>query len=378
MKIFEYQAMSLFAQYDIPRIDGAVADNSNKVLAAAKNIEGPVVIKAQVLTGGRGKAGGIKRAQTPDEAKTKAHDILSLTIKSMPVKKVLVVKAVNIAKEYYLSITIDRNIKKIVFIGSSAGGVDIEELARKEPAKIHTRGINQLTGLSEPELQRFAQTIFEDSALIGQAIAIMKKMYQLFIEKDCSLVEINPLVKTHDNMLVAVDAKIIIDDNGVYKHPDIESLRNFEEYSSEEIEARETGLSYVSMNGIIGCIVNGAGLAMATMDIIKLFGGTPANFLDVGGSSNPAKVLNAFKIILSNNKVKAILINIFGGITRCDDIAKGIILSSEQIEIPVPLIIRLVGTNEIEARQMLKQRGFEACEKMTDAIEKVVALTRDK
>ncbi|MFQ5951803.1 MAG: ADP-forming succinate--CoA ligase subunit beta [Candidatus Omnitrophota bacterium] len=372
MKIHEYQAMSLFDKYGINTVQCELTDRSDNAGAIAEKLGGKVVVKAQILVGGRGKAGGVKLARTPEEARKAAEKILSMEIKSEPVKKVLVAQAVEIQGEYYLGITVDRALKRIVFIATSAGGVDIEELAEKSPEKVYKMYVDPLEGPDETELRSLAQEVFENHDLFKEACDTMLRMYRLLIEKDCSLVEINPYVKVSLDGLVAVDAKINFDDNGVVKHPDIEELRNPEEYSADEIRAQEADLSFVSMDGNIGCIVNGAGLAMATMDIIKLFGGEPANFLDVGGSSNPAKVLNALKIILSSRKVKAILINIFGGITRCDDIANGIIMATKQIDINVPLIIRLIGTNETEGRDILKKAGFVVAEEMTEAVKKAV------
>lgn len=372
MKIHEYQAAELFSDYGIDSAPSRIVDNTEDALKAAEEIGGKVVLKAQVLVGGRGKAGGIKLAKDPSEVKQYSKQILSMEIKSIPVKKLLVASAVDIEKEYYLGITIDRTNKKLVLVLSAAGGVEIEELAKESPDQIHKMYIAPSTGIDDTRLNDLTLKVFGSQDLADKANDTIKKIYKLFIEKDCSLVEINPYVMTAGGDLLAIDAKINFDDNGTFKHPEIEKLRNPEEYSKDEILAKESGLSFVSMEGDIGCIVNGAGLAMATMDIIKLFGGEAANFLDVGGSSNPEKVLNALKIILSNSKVKAVLINIFGGITRCDDIANGIIMAAGQIEIKVPLIIRLIGTNEEEGREILRKNGYTAVEEMTDAVKQAV------
>lgn len=372
MKIHEYQAMSLFEEYGIDTVPCVLADDPAGAKAAAEKLGGNVVVKSQVLVGGRGKAGGIKLAHSSEEAVKAAEEILSMEIKSIPVKKVLIALAIEIVNEYYLGITIDRTSKKIVFVVSAAGGVEIEELAKTNPERISKMYVTPTDGPDKEELTGIMIKAFEDKALAEKATDTMLKMYKLFIEKDCTLVEINPYVKTSSGSLQAVDAKINFDDNGVFKHPDVEKLRNPEEYSEDEIKAKEAGLSFVSMDGDIGCIVNGAGLAMATMDIIALYGGKAANFLDVGGSSNPKKVLTALKIILSNKKVKAVLINIFGGITRCDDIARGIIMAMEQIDINVPLVIRLIGTNEKEGRALLNEAGLVVAEEMAEAVEKVV------
>lgn len=375
MKIHEYQAADLFKEYGINTSKSEVVNSSDHVAEISEKLGGHVVVKAQVLVGGRGKAGGVKLAHSSGEAGKIADEILSMTIKSIPVETIMIAEAVDIKKEYYMGITLDRTAKKIVFVASAAGGVDIEELAKKEPDKIHKMYINPLNGYDEAELKDMMNNVFPGAGLAEHAADIMNKMYKLFVEKDCSLAEINPLVETASGDLLAIDAKINFDDNAVFKHPDIEELRNPEEHSPDEISAREAGLSFVSMDGNIGCMVNGAGLAMATMDIIKLFGGEAANFLDVGGSSNPDKVLNALKIILSNPKVKVILINIFGGITRCDDIAKGIIMAKEELDIKIPLVIRLIGTNEKEGQDLLKKSGLNAAEDMAEAVRKAVDLT---
>lgn len=374
VKVQEYQAASLLSAYGIETVPGELTDRADQASGIAQRLGGKVVVKAQVLVGGRGKAGGVRLAHSPEEAGKIAREILSIKIKSIPVKKVWIAQAVEILQEYYLGIAIDRTMKKIVLIASAAGGVDIEELAVKDPGQIHKLHINPLKGPDEAELRALAQRAFGSGALSEKACEIMRKMYRLFVEKDCSLVEINPCVRTALGSLVAADSKIDFDDNALFKHPDIGQLENPEEYSPDEIAAREAGLSFVSMEGNIGCIVNGAGLAMATMDVIKLLGGEPANFLDVGGSSNPKKVLHALQIILSNSKVKAILINIFGGITRCDDIANGILMARKELDITVPLVIRLIGTNEKEGKEILKKAGFFVAEDMTEAVRKVVSM----
>jgi succinyl-CoA synthetase beta subunit len=375
MKIHEYQARELLAEYGIPVPPGQVAGSPEEAVRAASEIGLPVVIKAQVLVGGRGKAGGVKLASTEAEVRERAREILSLRIKDIPVEKVLVVKAVDIRKEYYVGVTIDRGARSVVLILSAAGGVDIEELAVREPEKILKIPFDPLAGPAEPELRKVLGRLFPRGQ-VEQALSAVLAMYRLLKEKDCSLVEINPYVQAGEHELLAADAKINFDDNGLPQHAELESLRNPEEYSPEEIEAKAAGLSFVSLDGDIGCIVNGAGLAMATMDLIKLFGGQPANFLDVGGSSSPQKVLTALQILARNQKLKAILFNIFGGITRCDDIAKGILMAREQIDLPVPLVIRLIGTNQEEGRAILEQAGLAAAEEMTDAVRKVLAAAR--
>ncbi len=373
MKIHEYQAKELFKAYGIPVTDQAVITDATDAAAAAERLGGSVVVKAQVLVGGRGKAGGVKLADSAADAAEKAKAILGMDIKGETVEKVLIAPAAEILKEYYVGLIMDRGSKKIILMVTKEGGVEIEELAVTDPDKIIKFPIDISTGIDESALVGVLTRVFEKPPLIEQATATVKKLYNLFVEKDCSLVEINPYALVDETTLLALDAKVNFDDNALYKHDDVEAMKNPEEYSQDEIDAKEFGLSFVSMDGDIGCIVNGAGLAMATMDIVKLYGGNPANFLDVGGSSNPEKVLNAIKIILRNPKVRAILINIFGGITRCDDIAKGIIMATDQIDIKVPLVIRLVGTNQEEGRAMLEEKGFSVADDLSTAVQKVVA-----
>lgn len=373
MKIHEYQAKELFASYGIAVQDQAVITTAEEARAATERMGGFVVVKAQVLVGGRGKAGGVKLAKSADEAVQHAQAILGMDIKGETVEKVLIAPAADIQKEYYVGLIMDRGSKKIILMVTKEGGVEIEELAVTDPDKIIKYPIDIASGLNEQELVSVLTDVFEKSVLVEQATDTVKKLYQLFLEKDASLVEINPYALVDENTIMALDAKVNFDDNALYKHGDVEAMKNAEEYSQDEIDAREFGLSFVSMDGDIGCIVNGAGLAMATMDIVKLYGGQPANFLDVGGSSNPEKVLNAIKIILRNQKVRAILINIFGGITRCDDIAKGIIMATDQIDIKVPMVIRLVGTNQEEGRALLEEKGFSVADDLSTAVQKVVA-----
>jgi succinyl-CoA synthetase beta subunit len=376
MKIHEYQARDLFEQYGISTGGGMVAETPAEAEAAAKEIGGPVVVKAQVLVGGRGKAGGVKIAKSPAEAAQAAKQILALTIKDIPVGKVMVVPAAHIEQEYYVGIITDRSNKNLTLMLTGEGGMEIEELAASDPEAILRVPLAPHKGFDTPAVRAAAEKVFVKAPLVEQAVDTIEKLYQLFLDKDCSLVEINPYAVVEGGELRALDAKINFDDNALMKHPEIAGLQNPEEYSEDEIKAREMGLSFVSMDGEIGCIVNGAGLAMATMDVIKLFGATPANFLDVGGSSNPTKMVNALSIILGNPKVKAVLVNIFGGITRCDDIANGILEARKQIDIRVPMVIRLVGTNDTEGRKILAQAGLSAMESMTEAVQKVVALAK--
>jgi succinyl-CoA synthetase beta subunit len=376
MKIHEYQARELFEQYGIPTGGGVVAGTAAEAEAAARKMGGPVVVKAQVLVGGRGKAGGVKVAKSPAEAAKAASEILALTIKGIPVEKVMIVPAAHIRQEYYVGIITDRSSKNLTLMMTGEGGMEIEELAVTNPDAILRVPLEPHRGFDREAVTAAAVKVFSDSSQAEQAVETIDRLYQLFLDKDCSLVEINPYAAVDEGRLLALDAKINFDDNALMKHPDIAVLQSREEYSSDEIKAREMGLSFVSMDGDIGCIVNGAGLAMATMDVIKLFGAEPANFLDVGGSSNPAKMVNALSIILGNPKVKAVLVNIFGGITRCDDIANGILEARKQIDIKVPMVIRLVGTNDTEGRRILAGAGLSAMETMTEAVKKVVALAK--
>ena len=372
MKLHEYQAKSLLRDYGISVPEGKVADTPAEAETIAREVGCPVMVKAQVLVGGRGKAGGVKMAADPKEAAARARDILGMKIKGIEVQRVLVARAVDIAAEYYVSLTVDRAAKAVQCIASASGGMEIEEIAVKEPHKIIRFALDPEQGLVRGRHFDALAHAFTAPAVAEQAWPIVEGMSRLFLEKDCSLVEINPCALTRAGSLVAADAKVIFDDNALYRHPELESLRSPEEYGEDEMDAKSSGLSYVGLDGTIGCIVNGAGLSMATMDLIKYFGANPANFLDVGGSSNPEKVLNALRIISKNPRVSAILINIFGGITRCDDIARGILMAREKLSIPVPLTIRLIGTNEKEGRQLLEAAGIDAYTDLTEAVQAVV------
>lgn len=375
MKLLEYQGRKLFIDYGIPAPEGEVAESIEQIKTISEKLGFPVVIKAQVLVGGRGKAGGVKVAKNLDELQNHATSILGMDIKGERVKKVLITKAVDIAKELYLSITLDRSTKKYMFIASEAGGVDIEEIAAKTPERISKSPIDPLIGykgfipfklFSKMELSK------DQLKILGK---ICQKMFQIFLEKDCSLVEINPLAILKDDSIMALDSKVIIEDNGLYRQKDLKEYQEENTESENDSIAREYGLSYVGLDGNVGCMVNGAGLAMATMDVIKLYGGEPANFLDVGGSSNPVKVIQALKIITSNKNVKSILINIFGGITRCDDIANGILQALSQMNITLPIIVRLTGTNEKEAMELLANTNILSYSTMDEAVKKAVELT---
>lgn len=368
MKIHEHQAKTLFSDYRIP-VERFMLCNTVQEVASAYTLLGTekVVVKAQVLTGGRGKAGGVKLANSADEAFAHAKAILGMSIKGFPVTKVIVSKAIDIRLEYYVSYVIDRNSKSVVLMLSSEGGMDIEEVAKQTPEKIHRFSIDPIIGIPDFLARRFAFTLFDKPEQVNQMAVILQNLYRLFIDKDASLAEINPLVLTGQGKLMAIDAKMTFDDNALYRQPDIHSLFEPTEEEKVESQAKEKGFSYVRMDGEIGCMVNGAGLAMATMDMIKLYEGNPANFLDIGGSSNPDKVIAAVKLLLKDPKVKVVLINIFGGITRCDDVAFGLLKAFEQIDSDIPVIVRLTGTNEKEGRNLLKNTRFLVAETMGEA-----------
>ncbi|HMO51927.1 MAG TPA: ADP-forming succinate--CoA ligase subunit beta [Kiritimatiellia bacterium] len=371
MKIHEYQAKQLFKDAGIPVPAGALAETPEAAATIASELGGVVAVKAQVHVGGRGKAGGIKVVRSPEEARAAAQAIIGMDIKGSKVNKVWVEKGSSIAREAYLGITLDRSNRSILFIASAAGGIDIEEVAAHTPEKIirfHTFD----TTFPEAEARAAAGKLFEDEAHAGPALEIMRKLFDLFVVKDASLAEINPLVLTGEGQVVALDGKLNFDDNALFRQPDIEALRDMAEENPNEIEAKAKGLSFVQLEGDIGCMVNGAGLAMATMDMVKLYGGQPANFLDVGGSSNPEKVINAFKLILSSGTIKAVLINIFGGITRCDDIARGILESFKQIDISVPVVVRLTGTNAEEGLRLLEGSNLIPAQTFAEAVRKVI------
>ncbi len=356
MKLHEYQAKALFREAGIPCPADVMVTTADAAVAAAEDMGLPVVIKAQVHVGGRGKAGGVKVVSDSAEVGPTAKTILGLTIKELPVRKLMVAPALNIDKEVYLSILLDRGARKVVFIGCADGGVEIEETAKTNPEAIlrHEVSGRELGSLQQSTFMDFASKLFSDPKQAAATADIMVKMGKLFLDKDASLIEINPLITDDKGEVIALDAKMMVDDNALFRHPELEELRDMDSEDKDELDAHEDGLSFIRLDGNIGCMVNGAGLAMATMDTIKHFGGSPANFLDVGGSSDPKKVVAAFKLILKDTNVKAILINIFGGITRCDDIAKGILQSLDELEVPVPIVIRLVGTNEAEGRKLLE------------------------
>jgi len=374
VNIHEYQAKDIFRKYGIPIPPGEVATTPEEAQAIARKFGTTVVIKAQVHAGGRGKAGGVKLAKTPEEARNVAAQILKLVIKGLPVKKVLVTPAADIASEAYVGIIVDRASKRAVFMASPAGGIDIEEVAAKTPDKILRHAVDPRYGLQMFEAMQLAFFLYSDMKQVRAAAKILLQLYKAFSENGGSLAEINPLVTTPAGEIVALDAKMVIDDNELDRRPDIAALRDESAEEQSEVEARKANLTFIKLDGNVGCVVNGAGLAMATMDLVKYYGGEPANFLDIGGSSNPEKVVAALRIITSDKNVKAILFNIFGGITRTDDVANGIVTAIKQNPLKVPLVIRLTGTNEEIALEILKKSGLSAMTDMDEAVKKAVAL----
>ena len=376
MKLHEYQSKRIFAEHGIPIPRGEVATSKDQAREIAKKLDGAVVIKSQVLVGGRGKAGGVKVAKTANEAEMLADQILGMNIKGLTVDKVLVDEAADIREEIYLGIVIDRALQMPVIIASAEGGVEIEEIAKTNPAAIKRLPVDPQIGLMDYHARNLAFELELKRAYVGQFMNILKGLYQSFIDTDASLAEINPLVITGDDKLLAVDGKIVLDDNALYRHSDLAELRDVQEETPSEREARLAGLSFVKLDGEIGCMVNGAGLAMATMDIVKYYGGEPANFLDIGGGAQSDKVAAALRIILSDPKVKSVLFNIFGGITRCDEVARGILAALDEVQTAVPMVARLVGTNEEEGRQILAEANFPSASSLGEAAKKAVELAK--
>ena len=376
MKLHEYQSKHLFAKYGIPIPRGEIATTPEDARRIARDLGRRVVIKSQVLVGGRGKAGGVKLANTPDEAEVVAGQILGMNIKGLTVHKVLVDEAADIAQEIYLGIVLDRLQRRAVMMASAAGGIDIEEVARETPEKIIRVAIDPFLGLREYQTRQIAYGIGLKREMLKDFNTIAQGLYRCFIDLDASLAEINPLVVTGAGVLQALDGKILIDDNGLFRHPDLAALRDVDEEAPAETEARQRGLSYIKLDGEIGCMVNGAGLAMATMDMTKLFGGSPANFLDIGGGAQADKVAVALRIILADPHVKAVLFNIFGGITRCDEVARGIVAALEEVKPNVPMVARLVGTNEAEGRRILAAAHMQTASTLAEAAQKAVALVK--
>jgi len=377
MKVHEYQAKNIFAKYGIPVPQGRVAQSPGVARELAAEIGCPVMVKAQVHVGGRGKAGGIKMAKTLDEAEKLAGKILGMRIKGLQVRKVLIYRALEIKSEAYMGIVVDRHSQLPMVMVSAAGGVDIEEVARETPEKIHRLAVDPLFGFLPFQARELTFSIYEDPGIAAQAAKILMQLYRAFWECDASLMEINPLIVSDQNKLWALDAKFNVDDNALYRQPKIAEMRDLQAEIPEELIARGKGLSYVKLDGTVGCVVNGAGLAMGTMDLIKHHGGEPANFLDIGGSSSPEKVTAAIHILLRDTNVKVILFNIFGGITRCDDVANGLVTAlGEMGKVDLPIVIRLTGTASREGREILKKANLLAVDSMAEVVEKAVQMAK--
>jgi succinyl-CoA synthetase beta subunit len=382
MKIHEYQAKEMLRRFGVTTPRGIPCFTVEEAVQAGAQLGGAVwVVKAQIHAGGRGKGGGVKLGRSVDELKQHASNILGMRLTTHQtgpegriVKRLLVEEGADIRKELYVGMVVDRGSQRVVLMASSEGGMDIEEVAASAPEKIHKVHIDPVTGLSGEQGAEVARQVGVPDALVPQTVKLLQALYRAFDETDASLVEINPLILTGDNRVVALDAKMTFDDNALFRHPDIVAMRDLDEEDEAEIEASKFGLSYISLDGDIGCLVNGAGLAMATMDIIKLYGASPANFLDVGGGANTEKVTEAFKLMLKNPKVKAILINIFGGIMKCDVIASGVVEAARQVKLAVPLVVRLEGTNVDLGKKILSESGLPiiSAANMADAAQKVV------
>ena len=383
MKIHEYQGKELFRKFGIAVPRGIPAFSVEEAVKAAEKLGGPVwVVKAQIHAGGRGKGGGVKLARSVDEVRTLAGQMLGMQLVThqtgpggQPVHRLLIEEGADIKKELYAAMVVDRVSQRVVLMASADGGMDIEEVAAKTPERIHKVAIDPGTGLTDAQADDIARSIGIPDAMLPQARTMFASLYRLFNDTDASLAEINPLIVTGDGKLVALDAKLNFDPNALFRHPDIVAMRDLEEEDPAEVEASKYDLSYISLDGNIGCLVNGAGLAMATMDVIKLYGGNPANFLDVGGGASAEKVTEAFKIMLRNPDLKAILVNIFGGIMRCDVIAEGVIAASRAVSLKVPLVVRMKGTNEEQGKALLAQSGLPiiTANNMAEAAQKVVA-----
>jgi len=382
MNIHEYQAKAVLSKYGVAVPKGNVADTPAEAEDIAKEFGTPVVVKAQIHAGGRGKGGGVKFAKTPDEAREYAKQIIGMTLvthqtgpQGKKVKRVLVEQAGRIKRELYLGMVIDRGVSRVVMMASTEGGMEIETVAAKTPEKILKEWVDPAVGLMPFQARKLAFGLGIPGELTGKAVKFMTALYKAFVDTDCSLAEINPLVLTEDGDIVALDAKMNFDSNGLFRHKDIQALRDFDEEDPTETEASKFDLTYISLDGNIGCMVNGAGLAMATMDMIKHCGGNPANFLDVGGGANAEQVTNAFRLILSDAKVKAILVNIFGGIMRCDVIAEGVVAAAKTLGLSVPLVVRLEGTNVEKGKEILaaSKLNIISAVDMADAAKKVVA-----
>ena len=384
MKIHEYQAKEILRKYGVATPNGIACFSVEEAVNAARELGGKLwVVKAQIHAGGRGKGGGVKVAKSLDEAKQHAGRILGMRLvthqtgpEGKIVKRLLIEEGADIKKEFYVGMVVDRTTQRVVLMASSEGGTEIEEVAAKMPGKIYKVFIDPMSGLTNKDAEEVARKIGIPEAVVAQARDFFKGLYKAFDETDASLAEINPLILTSDNRVLALDAKMNFDDNALYRHPDIAAMRDLDEEDPAEIEASTYGLSYISLDGNIGCLVNGAGLAMATMDIAKLYGGSPANFLDVGGGASAEKVTEAFKIMLKNPKVNAVLVNIFGGIMKCDVIAEGIVAAAKQVHLKVPLVVRLEGTNVDVGKKILAESGLPiiSANNMVDAAQKIVAV----
>ena len=375
MNLHEYQSKARFAEYGIPIPKGKVAHSPQQAYEIAKELGAPVVIKAQVLTGGRGKAGGVKLAQTPEEAQQRADEILGMDIRDHKVLRVLVDTASTIQKEIYLGVTNDRAARRPLIMASAEGGMDIEEVNRVSPEKIIREHIDPFLGLRDYQIRNLAYGIELPRELWKPFMKIAQALYRCYAESDATLAEINPLIIDGEGQLLAVDGKMSIDDNALFRHPDLAELRDTSAEPEAETRARAAGLSYIKLDGTIGCMVNGAGLAMTTMDMTKLFGGAPANFLDIGGGAKAETVAMALRIILSDPNVKAVLFNIFGGITRCDEVARGILAALAEVPVDLPMVVRLVGTNEEEGRALLDAANIphmETARTLAEAARKAV------
>lgn len=378
MKLHEHQAKEIFARHDIPTPRGKVAYDAEAAREAAKLIGLPVVVKAQVLVGGRGKAGGVKVARSADEAEQYADAILGMSIKGLPVRKVLIDPAVSAKAEVYLGIVVDRAQGAPVMMASASGGVDIEEVARVAPEKIKRQTIDPVLGLQAYQARELGFGIGLDKKLVSEFVKIALGLYRVFVNTDASLVEINPLFITQDDALLAADGKLVLDDSALDRHHDLEMLRDADEENQAERQARKAGLSFVKLDGNIGCMVNGAGLAMATMDVIKFYGGEPANFLDIGGGAKADKVAAALRIILADPNVQAVLFNIFGGITRGDEVARGIVEALAQVQTNVPMVARIVGTNAEEGRKILANANMQTASSLEEGAKLAVEIAKGK
>jgi succinyl-CoA synthetase beta subunit len=376
MNIHEYQAKERFRAAGIPVPPGEVARTPDEAEALAEKLGGRVVVKAQVHSGGRGKAGGVKLASTPAEARAHASKILGMQIKGLTVDKVLITPAEDIGSEAYVGVLMDRKAQAPTFMVSAEGGVDIEEVAANRPKAIRKLTVDPRYGLLPHQAQWLANALYDDPAIVKQASRVMMQLYRAFVDSGASMAEINPLITTKAGEVKAIDAKMSVDDSELFRRTEVAAMRDTSDEPPAETKARDAGLSFVKLDGDVGCCVNGAGLAMATMDLVKYYGGEPANFLDIGGSSNPDKVVAALEIITADPNVKVILFNIFGGITRCDDVANGIVTATKSIDISLPIVIRLTGTNEEKGIQILADAGFSAFTSMDEVVRKAVELAK--